>query len=272
MAANNLRIIYKNVADSAAITTTTPTSGVTSLSNLKKNPKSLVWRSVGTSATIVVNLSKEEIVTGVILPFCNLSSTATIRIVTNTGLDTLSQLACPYQALGQWDWGQLPLGVNSYSYGGGTYARIWFNSTACSTITINIYDPDNPSGYLELSRLVIGRHWSPKFNTSFGLSVGTRDLSTHERSESGDLITTLGTKYTTMKFDLQWLTGVDRLELTQLLKTNSLTTPLFISLFPNDEDSAKEQDHQIYGKLSQMSDIVHPMFGIYSSSIEIEEV
>lgn len=273
MASNNLRVIYKNLADSATITSSIAPSGVTGVANLKKDSKSLVCRTTGTSVTYTVTLGTASIIGGVILPFCNLTSGATINVTLNTGYSTGNILACPYTNLGLWDWGSLPLGVNGYSYGGGTYGRVWFPQTSCTSLTITITDTGNTSGYLELSRMVIGAYWSPKYNTSFGMTSGVKDLSSNERLESGDLASNNGIKFNAVTFDLKWLDPSDRLQLMGILKGNGITKPLLISLFPdNEEDWGKEQTYQIYGKLPQVSNITHTLFGIYSSQIEIEEI
>ena len=273
MAQNNLRIIYNNVADSATSIVASSTAGTTTTANLKKDTKALVWRSVGTTATLTVTLPTAQIVGGVILPFCNLSSTATVRVQLNTGLDTGNVLAAPYQTLGAFDWGFVPLGVNYYTQGGYTYGRVWFAATSATIITITITDTANTSGYIELSRLVVGSYWSPKYNTGYGMSVVSNDTSNSNRTESGDLVGNLGVRFSSMKFDLNWLTPSDRLQLTTLLRKTGTNKPLFISLFPNNsEEWSKEQMYQVYGKLPQTSDVSHPMFGIYSSQIEIEEV
>lgn len=273
MAQNNLRIIYNNVADSATSVVASSTAGTTTTANLKKDTKALVWRSTSTTATLTVTLPTAQIVGGVILPFSNLSSTATIRVQLNTGLDTGNVLAAPYQNLTNIDWGYIPLGVNYYSVGGYSYGRVWFTPTSATTITITITDTLNTSGYIEASRLVIGSYWSPRYNTSFGMSVVARDTSTSNRTESGDLVSNQGTQFSSMKFDLNWLTPVDRVQLTTLLRKLGTNKPLFISLFPDcTEDWGKEQMYQIFGKLSQSSDVSHPIFGIYSSQIDIEEV
>lgn len=308
--ANNLRIIYNNILDlsTTTITASSTASAATPVSNLKLDSKSQVWRSASTGtlnpdgsglyivrANIVVSFVATTIIGGVMLPFCNLSSAAKIRVRGYTGTaptpgaatntptpaitggvvhDSTQILCSPYQTFGLWNWGTLPLGVNSYSYGGGTYARVWMpTQLACTSLLIEIEDTQNINPYIEVSRIVAGAYWSPKFNTSFGLSTGSQDLSQHERSESGDLITNRGIRYRNMRFDLNWLPPEDRLEFTRILRGNGLPRPLFISLFPNNsEDYEKEQAHQIYGKLSQLSDITHPIFEMYSTSIDIEEI
>lgn len=309
MAANNLRIIYQNAIDTATTTITASSfaSASTPATNLKLDPKTQIWRSATDTsaqlsngiysirANLVVTFATATVVGGIILPFCNLSSAATIRvrgytgaaptmagtvsvpIVTATGtlaFDTGIVPTSPYQALGTWNWGMQPLGVNSYSYGGGTYARVWLpTQISCTSLVIEIIDTSNSSQYIEASRLIVGKYWSPKYNTSFGLSQTVKDLTTNFRSESGDLISNRGFVYNSISFDLSYLDTADRLELSQILKGSGLSKPMFISLFPdNSADYSKEQSHQIYGKLSQLSAIQHSMFDMYGTQIEIEEI
>lgn len=306
MAANNLRVLYQNISDysTTQITASSTAATTTPTSNLKLDAKSLVWRSATSATTTVkanllVNFNSTNMVGGIILPFCNLTPTATMRVrgfsgntpilgdaysanastaVNTNGASTVFDTgfitACPYQVLGLWDWGSLPLGVNSYSYGGGTYGRSWLtNQLGCTSLVIEIIDNDNTDKYIEASRLVVGTYWSPKYNTSYGLSTAMKDLSSHNRSESGDIITTRGIRYRSMTFDLNWLTASDRLQFDRIRKGNGIARPLFISLFPdNSTDYDKEQAHQIYGKLSQLGDITHPVYETYSTQIEIEEI
>jgi len=277
---NNLRIIYQNIIDSTSttITASSTASANTTVANLKADTKSKVWRSTGKELETLTISFTSSIVGGLILPFCNLSPVATISVTGSlAGVVKFTDVdipACPYPAFGLWDWGMQPLGVNSYSYGGGTYGRVWFSTgnTALDSIVITIKDPSNSSSYIEASRIILGAYWSPIYNTSFGLSTTIKDLSEHQRTESGDLATNRGIRFNTMTFDLKYLTQGDRLNLTGILKGNGIPKPLFISLFPNDADSTKEQSHQIYGKLSQLAGISNPIFDMYSSSIDIEEI
>lgn len=270
MAANNLRIIYKNLVDTATVTAST-TAGITNAANLKVDSKSLVWRSTGSTATLTVTLSTSSTINGIVLPFTNLGPTATITVTLSNGYTTGAVLCAPYSGTELWNPASIPTGTSTYSYGGGTYARVWFpRQTSITTVTIAI---NNIAGYIEASRLIIGEYWSPTYNTSYGLSAQIQDLSSHQRSESGDLITNRGTIHNTMNFTLDYLNVTDRVQLISLLKNNGMYRPIFISLFPdNSEDWTKEQAHQIYGKLTQLSSITHPVMSFYSSSIDIEEV
>jgi hypothetical protein len=186
--------------------------------------------------------------------------------------DTGTVIAAPYQSAAEA--GTLAVSSNSYAYGAGTYGRVWVPvPAACTSLLIEIADTGNTDKYIEISRLVVGPYWSPKYNTSFGLSTSFKDLSTNSRSESGDLITNRNVRYRCMNFDMQYLTPDDRTSFTKILKGIGVAKGLFISLFPeSSEDWNKEHTHQIYGKLSQIADINHPLFGVYSTTVDIEEI
>jgi hypothetical protein len=279
MAANNLKVIYDNLVDYDSTTITATNTGTYVAANLKRDAKSQTWRSLSKPATLTVSFGSAKTISGVLLAFTNLTATATIR-VNATGVtaganpDALGAvLARPWTDTA-WDSTFLPANSSSYSYGGGSHARIWFSSdVTCTGLIITIADTANSNSYLEASRLIVGKSWSPKYNTEFGIEVAVKDLSSQSRTESGDLITTRGVRYKTLNFNLNWLTYTDRTTFVNLLKTNGLSRPLAISLFPNNtNDWDAEGLYQIYGKLTDTAAVTHPMFTVYTSSVSIEEI
>ena len=278
MAANNLKVIYDNLLDYSTTTVSADTvAGTYVAANLKKDAKSQTWRSTAKTATLTVGFGSAKTISGVLLAFTNLTSTATIKI-TATGVTAGANpsalgdvLARPWTDTA-WDSTFLP--ANSYSYGGGNYARTWFSSdVTCTGLTIAITDTANSNSYLEVSRLIVGKSWSPKYNTEFGIEVGVKDLSSQSRTESGDLITTRGVRYKTLNFNLNWLTYTDRTTFVNLLKTSGLSRPLAVSLFPNNSDDWDAEGlYQIFGKLTDTAAVTHPMFSVYTSSVSIEEI
>ena len=278
MAQNNLRIIYDNVIDSATLTASSAAAGLP-VTNLQTEQKGFVWRSTSTTATITAIWSTAKTLNGVILPFCNLSSTATIiiRVYTNASdttpvFSTGALSAGAYTPSDLWSGFSAPAGVNAYSYGGGTYARRWFNTSVGQKLEIVISDSANTSGYIEASRLVCGQYWAPTYNTSFGVSIGYVDNSVQSRTEAGNLITSINAMHRTLTFSLDWLTDADRVRLLSILRGNGLRKPIFVSIFPDDSDVTKEQNYQIYGKLSNLAQLTHPIYTMYSSSLSLEEI
>jgi len=237
-------------------------------------------QTVGSSQSpITVTAAATKVLSGVLLAFTNLTSTATIKttainVIAGVNPSALGDvLARPWTDTA-WDSTFLPANSNSYSYGGGNYARTWFSSdVTCTGLTIAITDTANTNSYLEASRLIVGKSWSPKYNTEFGIEVAVKDLSSQSRTESGDLITTRGVRYKTLNFNLNWLTYTDRTTFVNLLKTSGLSRPLAVSLFPNNSDDWDAEGlYQIYGKLTDTAAVTHPMFTVYTSSVSIEEI
>jgi hypothetical protein len=307
-----LRIISTNVVDLSGTTvtaSTTQNATTMPVTNMAKDTKSLVWRSGSTvtastsvTAALAVNFAGvSTVVGGVILPFCNInSSTATMRVVLYTGtaasvggtadapsltngavtvLDTGTVTCCPWNSLALPNWGSNPVGSSSYAYGGGTYARLWFTPTACTSIGIVIVDnyaTSAASRYIEISRLVIGNYWAPKFNAPYGLSSTVKDLSTHDRTESGDLVTRRGPRYNAINFDLKWIDTTERQQMAKILIGNGLPKPMLVSLFPDNGATValaeQERAHMIYGKLMTMPGVALDNPYTYSTQFDIEEV
>lgn len=290
-----MRILYNNIVD---LTTTTLTgsssaSGGTGASNMKLDTKGKVWRSGTTTHAIILATFTSTIPAAVVLPLCNLTSTATIQVIGYTSTPSLGGTtgsptitggtpvfdtgvidACPYIPAGYWDWTSTT-NVNTYAYGGGNCARVYIPDNiraSCTSMTIDIIDSSNTYNYIEASRLLIGPIWEPKYNTSFGISTGTEDLSSHKRTVSGDLVTMVAPRFDSLTFDLKYMDIDDRVQATRILKGNGKPRPLFVSLFPEDPNPEKEQGHQLYGKLADSFSVSHPIFEMYSTQIKMEGV
>ncbi|MCC7597744.1 hypothetical protein IGS61_09620 [Janthinobacterium sp. FW305-129] len=274
----NLRIIHHNASDLAVITASSQSGGLTA-ANLLTDIKSEVWRSTGTSATLRAVFPSTALIGALALPFCNLSSAATLRVRgyvlasdSTPAFDTGTVQACAHQPLGAWDWGLEPLGVNAFSYGGGAYGRIWFAPAWVEKLEIDIDDALNPAGYIEASRLVAGMYWSPESNADYGASVTADDASQHYRNEGGDLLTNVGPRSRKLALSLTAMSPPDRSKLMAILRGNGKSRPVFISLFPESDDPLLEQDHQVYGKLPEAIAVTTPQFERYSTSITVEEI
>lgn len=275
---NNLRIIHDNAGDRAVLTASSH-AGALGPANLQHEGKYDVLRSLGQALTITATWATPEIIGGVVLPFCNLTPTATIRVrgyvepgdaVPDFDIGTVP--ACECARLGMWNWGALPLGVNAFSYGGGTYGRSWFQMRSVKKLVIDLADPDNPAGYIEAARLVAGAWWSPEQNASYGAGVTPGDTSSQYRNGAGEQKVERGALYRKLSISLDHMTPLDRAELWRIVRGNGLSRPLFVSLFPDSDDVELEQTHQVYGRLANLAAIVTPSFQAYTTTIEIEEL
>ncbi len=164
---------------------------------------------------------------------------------------------------------------NNITFGGNS--TIWEAGIVTfgpsSGIDIGTYDiVDSYNDYIEVSRVIIGNYWSPIYNTEYGVAVGTIDSSTNKRTEAGNLISDPGTISKTLTFSLNYMLDIDRDALFSIVRNNGTRRSMYISVFPEDPDSNKEQVFQIYGRLDNVAAITHPMYSMYASSISLQEV
>lgn len=283
-----MRLIHDNAIDRAASLTASTTAGSLVAANLQTDIKSQVWRSTATSATLTATWSAPEVIGGVVLPFCNFTSTATLRVRgylhtadTDTVFDTGAVYACKYAPLGFFEWGVVPLGanayqrggVNSFASGGGAYGRAWLGGQhLVRKIVVDVTDADSADGYIECARLVAGAYWEPAYGAEYGAKTGHRDASRAERSDAGDLVTTRMSRSRAMTFDLSLLNGADRARLLAIARDNGASKPVFVSILPEAENPVDEQLGQIYGKFAPALDASYRFFNAFASSLALEEI
>lgn len=273
----NIRFLYDNAAGRATISASS-TAGTLVATNMQGDIKSAVWRGVSTTESITLTWPTSEFLNMVALPFCNLTSAATMRVRcytlagdANPAYDATTT-AAPGVSFGSVEWGTSTLGVNAYSYGGGTYAAAYFPVGTYQKVIVTLADPTNAAGYIECSRIVTGQYWSPLYSAEAGAAVSITDTSKNERTDAGDLVTDRGTVAKMLNFDLNFLTSTDRDKVYRMLRGNGMFRPIFISLVPESTDAGDEQVFQIYGKLSKGGSMKYQLLNQYSTTIEIEEV
>ena len=280
---SNLRIIHKNIIAQKLALTASTEAGALLVSNLLTDIKSQVWRSTATSAQLTATWTNLQTIKAVILPHTNLTNAATMRVrgYTNTTdvpgvasavFDTTALTCCAVTSSAAMGWDLNTPGVANFGYGGGVYAGLFFTGGSVRKLYIELVDSGNAAGYVEASRLITGDYWEPTYNADFGLKLGYKDDSVHMRTDSGDLITDIKPRSKTLTFDLGDLVPADREVLMRIVRSNGLPAPIFISVFPGDTDKNKEQDYQIYGKLSQISELTLARFSSYTTSISIDEI
>jgi hypothetical protein len=274
---NQIRILNNNAADRASLSATT-TAGSLVVTNLLTDYKSEVWRSTATTATITATWTNSETIGVVVLPFCNLTATATLRVKLYTNAADASPVydsgtvsAGAGFTSNVWEWNNIPLGVNAYGYVGAPYARCYTTPTTCKKMEVIITDTSNTAGYVEAARLVCGNYFNPVNDAELDVNVEYADTSTNSRSEASDLISDIGVKYKKLSFNLQNMTVADRNAIIAIFKSNGTSRPMYVSLLSNDADVTNEQHMQIYGKMTQQSSISIAYWNAYATKIDIEE-
>jgi len=271
----NLRIVSDNAIARAASLVASTTAGGLAVANLASDRKSSVHRATGTSVTYTLTWSAAEPIACVALPFCNLSPTATMRVRayasngTTVLYDSGVGLACPAPALRPRNFTPAQA-ASAYAYGGGACARRWFNQVSVFKLVLDIVDTGNLQGYIEAACLIVGAYWSPMYNAS-ATSVSVVDRTELSRSAAGDQLADPGTISRKVPIDLRKMSAPDRAQFLALVR-NSRAYPILLSVFPENADFELERDFTVYGRRTKDSDIAYQYAGVYSTTLEIEEI
>ncbi|MDQ2820679.1 MAG: hypothetical protein M3Y65_09825 [Pseudomonadota bacterium] len=207
--------------------------------------------------TITLIWPTPEVIGAVHHALCNLSPTATNRIVGSSGtvrtgdiIDTGAILACP--------WPERELGglwtpataASAYAYGGGSHASTWISNVAVRRLDIDLVDDGNRQGYIEVSKLFVGKSWSPLMNVDYDSSLSFPSTGTVFRTRGGGRRSTRGTKSKRLTVPLSNMNEADRGNLVDLLVANGTEDGFIYSQYPNDQSPKRERDFQGYFALA----------------------
>lgn len=286
MSDKNLRIVWDNAADRGTIATSSE-AGQLGAINLRSNLKSRVWRGLELEAAVVCQWTDPEPIGCVVLAFNNFTPRATMRVrgyryATDLipEFDSGDVLCAPPPGLGQFAWGT-PMGENFYqrggaslfAYGYGGYGTVWVpGGRAFRKMDIRINDVNNPDGYLEAGRLICGPWWTPLHNFNFGHNVTFVDSTQNKRTEAGDLRGERAAKWRRIECDLQYMDAQDRAMMMRLFRSHGVSDPIFISLFPENDDSLLEQSYQLWGKFADSAPLSQPQYDAYATKLVVEEM
>lgn len=260
-----------------ASATVTASSAVLSANNLKTIGRTEVWRSTGTTATLTVSFATDETIDTVALMTSNLSAASTwrIRIYNASAVlqyDSGTNLACPPREFGSLEWGYEPLGVNAFAFGMAAQSVLWIPTPyAGRSVVIDLVDSSNTSGYLEASRLVIGRRYEPQFNMSNGIILSFEERGKQARSEDGTLRSEQGVKMRNMSFSMDTFQEADRADIAEISRRLGTKTDFLISAFPSDISLDLDIHYTMMAKFTRVPGIGAPHYGFYSTQINVEE-
>lgn len=251
---SNLRIIHNNAADRATLSASS-TAGALVAANMLNDLKGQFHRSTGTTVTYTLVWLDSQAVGGVAIPACNLTADSTIRVVGYSAgaagtvvMDSGTLFACPGMQLGLWDWTQ-PLNGNAFAYGGAAKVCVWFaEQPAVKRIEITLTDLNNPAGFIDCARLVVGGFWEPKVSPGFGINLTLEDSTKNTRTDSGDFLTDRATMNDAVSFRLEHLDPSDRAEFHRIIRGCGVHRPLLVAVEPDDDDPLLKQDSLVYGK------------------------
>lgn len=273
----NLKIIKRNVTDSAVSMVATSEATGHLVTSVKNNVKTNTWRSTSLATqTITLTWSSAVPVGGLALPFNNLIQGSTVRVK----LYTLSTDSIPvYDSTAlNVDFAYDPpsgftsIGSDSFAYGGGNYFSTFFSEESVEKVDIILTSASNPDNYMELGRVVLGPVFSPSANADYGASTDFTDTTMQDRTDAGVSLADRGIIYRSMSLRFSFLSQSDKAELNRLARSNGKSTPIFVSLLP---DSASAEDvvaNQIFGRIANDLGVSIESFSLYAASLDIQEI
>lgn len=266
----NLRILYKNIANTATSLTASNTNGSLVASNMLTEVKSQVHRSTGNFVIYTLQWSSDQRVNCVSLPCTNLNSGAIVTVTLKNAASTTIAAANKSTTI-TFDTPTTHT-VNDFAIGKFTSLCVYFPTVATTvrSIEISVNAAGITAGFIDCSRIVIGEYWSPNFNFENGINLDISDSSNISRTNAGELVYDRGFIHSKLEFKYALLEDADRDKLISIFKEVGVYKNILVNLFPSDTISSNQNEAQytIYGKRSNSS-ISHRLYGFHNHSMEI---
>ncbi|MAE21810.1 MAG: hypothetical protein CMK92_05205 [Pseudomonas sp.] len=261
MATANARFIFWNSWDEADLTfgssgSETPTLP---LSNTQRYNNSRTWRTTDTAEQqIKVNLAFTTVISGFTLWRHNLTEDGTVRVRAYDGPNQTGNViydsgwlpALFKKTLGELAWGRDPLGASAFTNWRLKYSSYWLPKENVRSLLVQISDPTNPDGFLEIGRIYAGEYFEPKYNFDLGHAIRW-ESTTQQNPTAGGSVHTLETEtYRVLDFSLSHLDEQERVDLFEATRRVSNHRDIFVSLSPA-QGGAKERDYSFAAKMTE---------------------
>lgn len=287
----NCLICYPNNADTATL------SGgdwldACPLANLQTRFRKKVIRSASleeSSTQFYGVFSERCYTTAMALVGHNLSLTATVRLVmyhdearTKVVYDSGDCQAWPrwYKTMNlRWGdsnfwggriplklWGKVPA-IFVLMLGASGFAA---QATSARSFFVQIKDPLNPKGYVEVSRLYMGEDWTPQFNMSYGAQFQVVDPSIVDRALSGTKWYEKRSKYRQAVFTLKYMDEAEAINKAFMLDWLAGVTEDVLYVWDPEEPRFLQQ-RSFVGCISELSPLEAWTLDLHSHAYKIEE-
>lgn len=210
----------------------------------------------------------------------NLSQTATWRVSMGTtagATDIWQSLWKPawtmtFQSFIEWGssiWWSVP--------GGDEYLRSPYYSIILAPdtfnaryLTVEINDPTNADGYVQIGRFFSGDVIQPEYNAAMGLQDSWKDLSTAEYSESGAMWANVRRKMRAVAFSLPYVQTAEAAYFHELQRQVGITGEVLYIPYPS--DLSENQRYGFLGRFTELSPFDYPFYRVRSLPVKIEEL
>lgn len=265
-------ILYEDIIKNAtALTATTSASGYDRL-HMQTDNKLSTWRSTAiTTQTLTatfaaadintIALANHNLIAGSVLRFRIYTLSGDASPVYDSGNRTLTDVLPP------------PDGFDtnnslSFGFGGGNYFVNLSDTYSAEKIIISVTSAANPDGYIEIARLLAGEAIVTS-KVLYLSTAGYSDQSARARSDAGQIVIDRMPKSKNLSFSLSNLDNDERLEVNKMLRKNGSNIPVFVSIFPLDEEK-KAREFEIYGYIDD-AQLQYFSHNLTSADLRMEE-
>lgn len=249
-----LRFLCYNAFDDATLSSSSSTTGY-SVGNLQKNYRGAKWRTA-TLATSYVSAHLASMAAKCVgLTGFNFGYDAQITVKGNA-------------SDGTWDSPEFEQTFNVFSDFAYTSRNAWeqrrVDGDNWRSVSINyfsaeethnwwrieIMDPTNSDGYMEIGRAYLGDYFEPTYNMVYGPGIGVKELSAEVKTPDGVIYGDILPIYHKGPIYLKYLSNIEyQREMGYIMENFGVRKYMFIDLYPDDDDVAKKFFGKFYGIL-----------------------
>lgn len=279
---SKMRMLIVNEIDNAELSVTTGTTvPALPVDNLKIYNNSRIFRSLSPANTVIVgNLADFTVVSALVIWRHNLSDAATLQLelfddynaTGNKAYDSGVIAAVDEKIWSEWDWRVEPILSSVLDDWDIRYTQLFFDAAFCLSFKLTISDPLPPTPHTDITRLYLGRHFSPEVNFSYGSQQQYGSKETQFRTDDGSLFTQSAQRYRTSQFSLEHLSDADTADLNAALRHVGITRDFYISLHPNQDCGAKHVQTSYACKFTRYPALDSRYYNNQSAQFHVEEV
>lgn len=137
---------------------------------------------------------------------------------------------------------------------------------------VEIFDVDNPDGYIEIGRLFLARGWTPAINYAYGADFGYQDITPVDRSLSGAEYFDIRPKFRVMKFGLEYIEDKDTYSFALDLQRVAGISGEVLIIPDGGENLSRQPLISYLGRLNQLTPIAQTQPTAYNVSFEVKEL
>ena len=276
---SNVRMLVINDFDKATVALTTGAVVATlPATNLQLYNNSRIFRSTSLSIVLAGNFEDIRLISALVLWRHNITAAGTVRLqlyanANQTGAvvyDSGAIGALPQTAFGDWDWRIQPVVSSAFDSWATKYTQLWFDGVFARSYKITIADAVNPDNRIDITRIYMGRHFSPAVNFNYGNPWSFDSKEEPLRTDDGGLFGNATALWRKETFNLDHLNSADRASLIDGIRHVGRSKDWFISLYP-EAGGQKEIEHSFACKFTQLPPVTATHFNNWSAPLAVEE-